>query len=277
MAVSTFRQVQRRAQGTGRPDPLGWNRPPIGGFWIPREFHEWPEVAGLRNADVGTFLACAIWSHNQKAADVPPTYPKMVGADRSAVHRIADAGLWTPCTDRFGWDAFRPRTMASLRAGRGHRGVLINVTREFPMAPASAMAGLSAIGGWALAASWTLATGEPGLVPVDAEKSFCSAKDRRALVASGLWEPEFGGSWMSTGDHPYWANWAIVRDDDRAPIDPALREFIYARDGYRCLECGTPDDLSLDHIIPWSIGGPDTEDNLQTLCRPHNSSKGARY
>lgn len=66
------------------------------------------------------------------------------------------------------------------------------------------------------------------------------------------------------------------RFSGRDPIDPALRLHVYARDGFACLRCGTTSDLSLDHIHPWSKGGLDTEDNLQTLCRSCNSSKGAR-
>jgi len=34
------------------------------------------------------------------------------------------------------------------------------------------------------------------------------------------------------------------------------------------------DDLEVDHIIPTSIGGPETLDNLQLLCPKHNKKKG---
>lgn len=62
----------------------------------------------------------------------------------------------------------------------------------------------------------------------------------------------------------------------RPTIPARLRIAVYERDGYACLHCGTSDDLTLDHIHPWSRGGPDTYDNLQTLCRSCNSRKGAR-
>lgn len=60
-----------------------------------------------------------------------------------------------------------------------------------------------------------------------------------------------------------------------------MRELIFTRDGYTCVECGwTPNrsdyGLHLDHIYPYKYGGTFTEDNLQTLCAPCNLSKGAR-
>lgn len=62
----------------------------------------------------------------------------------------------------------------------------------------------------------------------------------------------------------------------RPEIPDVLRLAVYERDGYACLECGAHDRLSLDHIWPYSLGGQDTYTNLQTLCLPCNSSKGAR-
>lgn len=62
----------------------------------------------------------------------------------------------------------------------------------------------------------------------------------------------------------------------RRPIPADVRRLIYERDDYRCVTCGTADRLTLDHIHPWSRGGEDHPDNLQTLCQPCNSAKGAR-
>lgn len=62
----------------------------------------------------------------------------------------------------------------------------------------------------------------------------------------------------------------------RRKIADTIRLAVYERDGHACLHCGTTERLSLDHIHPHSLGGPDTIDNLQTLCRPCNSRKGAR-
>lgn len=69
--------------------------------------------------------------------------------------------------------------------------------------------------------------------------------------------------------------WAVVRPYRKA-IDPAVRAAIYERDMYRCCACGSGDDLQIDHIYPWSLGGTDEPNNLQTLCAPCNQSKGAK-
>ena len=60
------------------------------------------------------------------------------------------------------------------------------------------------------------------------------------------------------------------------PVPVAVRFFVFERDGYRCVQCGTTEDLTIDHIYPRIRGGAHTEDNLQTLCRSCNSRKGAR-
>ena len=59
-------------------------------------------------------------------------------------------------------------------------------------------------------------------------------------------------------------------------ISPRLRATILERDGRYCRQCGTTEDLSIDHIIPERLGGTLDPDNLQVLCRSCNSRKGAR-
>jgi hypothetical protein len=65
---------------------------------------------------------------------------------------------------------------------------------------------------------------------------------------------------------------------DDGKIPKKIRAAVMARDGGRCQECGTTEDLTIDHkIVPWSEGGSSTDpQNLQVLCRPCNSSKGTR-
>lgn len=49
-----------------------------------------------------------------------------------------------------------------------------------------------------------------------------------------------------------------------------------ARYDYRCLCCGKQEPeikLTVDHVIPYSKGGPNTIDNIQPLCQGCNSIK----
>ena len=62
----------------------------------------------------------------------------------------------------------------------------------------------------------------------------------------------------------------------RSPLAASLRWAIFKRDGYRCLECFSDVDLTIDHIHPVSKGGLDNEYNLRTLCRSCNSQKGTK-
>lgn len=54
------------------------------------------------------------------------------------------------------------------------------------------------------------------------------------------------------------------------------QEFVFKRDGFKCVYCGTDKDLTLDHQIPQSRGGGHEPENLVTCCATCNSSKGAR-
>lgn len=56
-------------------------------------------------------------------------------------------------------------------------------------------------------------------------------------------------------------------------IPQEIREAVLARDGYRCVKCGSTQYLEVDHILPYSLGGTNELSNLQTLCRKCNSEK----
>jgi len=56
-----------------------------------------------------------------------------------------------------------------------------------------------------------------------------------------------------------------------------IRAEVYERDGHKCLKCGTPEDLTLDHILAISKGGKWTVKNLQTLCSKCNNAKGVEF
>jgi hypothetical protein len=67
-----------------------------------------------------------------------------------------------------------------------------------------------------------------------------------------------------------------VRPAGRAMLSVDLRAYVFARDGMRCMRCGSTESLTVDHVIPVIHGGSDEVGNLQTLCRSCNSKKGAR-
>jgi 5-methylcytosine-specific restriction endonuclease McrA len=56
-----------------------------------------------------------------------------------------------------------------------------------------------------------------------------------------------------------------------------FREGIKARDGHKCVYCGSSENLTIDHVRPKSKGGTDTADNCVTACRPCNQAKGSMH
>lgn len=66
----------------------------------------------------------------------------------------------------------------------------------------------------------------------------------------------------------------LFKINKMAFINSGSRYRIYKRDNHRCLKCGCPHSLTIDHVIPLSKGGKNHVDNYQTLCRKCNSKKG---
>jgi 5-methylcytosine-specific restriction endonuclease McrA len=55
------------------------------------------------------------------------------------------------------------------------------------------------------------------------------------------------------------------------------RRALFARDGWRCVYCGTAGGrLTLDHVVPRSRGGESSWENVVTSCAPCNHRKGSR-
>jgi 5-methylcytosine-specific restriction endonuclease McrA len=55
------------------------------------------------------------------------------------------------------------------------------------------------------------------------------------------------------------------------------RRALFARDGWRCVYCGTASTrLTLDHVVPRSRGGDSVWENVVTSCGPCNLRKGNR-
>jgi len=59
-------------------------------------------------------------------------------------------------------------------------------------------------------------------------------------------------------------------------IPQDVKQLVWQRDGGKCVQCGAPDYLEFDHIIPVSKGGANTVPNVQLLCRRCNLKKADR-
>lgn len=70
--------------------------------------------------------------------------------------------------------------------------------------------------------------------------------------------------------------WKSIERVERAKVSKELRQEIFERDGYTCVNCGSTkkESLEIDHIMPISKGGKTEPGNLQTLCRNCNIRKG---
>ena len=55
------------------------------------------------------------------------------------------------------------------------------------------------------------------------------------------------------------------------------RDSIKARDNYRCVYCGSDENLTIDHVRPKCMGGVDNADNCVTACRSCNQAKGSMH
>ena len=251
-------------------------RTPQGGYFLAPEFHMWPDVQAAGPYALGTYISVGIWAAGYHwEAPLAPGLVRCFGSTRAAARQLVRVGLWNETKD-----GYEPVTLAQLQVRRGYRGTVMLVSRLLPGSPPGCRAGVAAIGAWALAASWSLTTFKPGFITWQAVKRLGITRQVSALCEQGrfgsLWKRVPGGYQMSDGYHPLEAWWQVARDDERVPIPDELRKHVYERDGYRCVRCGAAEDLAVDHIYPWSRGGPDTLDNLQALCKPCNSSKGAR-
>ena len=56
-------------------------------------------------------------------------------------------------------------------------------------------------------------------------------------------------------------------------ITKEVRDSVWRRDEGKCTQCGSNENLELDHIIPYSKGGSNSYRNIQLLCEECNRKK----
>ena len=125
---------------------------------------------------------------------------------------------------------------------------------------------------WLLIHSMSIRNGYPDSIPLVVARRNGGPRWKATMATL-----ESAGLVVIDGDH-----FTLIRPTSIIPvanpvrptIPQATRRFVYERDGHQCVTCGSIEDLTLDHIIPYSVGGPDTTENLRTLCRPCNSRRG---
>ncbi len=58
---------------------------------------------------------------------------------------------------------------------------------------------------------------------------------------------------------------------------PAFTRFnVFLRDRFSCQYCGSPHNLTFDHVVPRRLGGRTSWENVSTACAPCNLRKGGR-
>ena len=62
-------------------------------------------------------------------------------------------------------------------------------------------------------------------------------------------------------------------DERSRAISTDVQDRVWNRDGGKCVQCGSNENLEFDHIIPFSKGGANTYRNIQLLCESCNRSK----
>ena len=91
---------------------------------------------------------------------------------------------------------------------------------------------------------------------------------------------------VGSDEHPRLTGWRVTKRTDiptrtDQPIQRSsnIKSILYGQQAGNCLGCLEHfqiRNLTIDHIVPRSIGGPDADENLQLLCGACNSVKGNR-
>ena len=119
-----------------------------------------------------------------------------------------------------------------------------------------------------------------GVVCIDWHSYFIKFSDRMILcsgcfskVVKGIFsEYELQGIMMDVRSQ----NPRLPAGYTKKVIPNSLRWEVWERDNFTCKNCGSRNNLSIDHIKSELKGGEMTMENLQTLCKKCNSKKGSK-
>ena len=109
---------------------------------------------------------------------------------------------------------------------------------------------------------------------------FGAAGARARLEGEGGGARELAKGLRSATDTYVWPH--VIRLVQYVRVPRAIqrkisRRALFARDGWRCVYCGTSAGrLTLDHVVPRSKGGESIWENVVTACAPCNLRKGDR-
>ena len=128
---------------------------------------------------------------------------------------------------------------------------------------------------------WLLASEYAGgLIPFDPPKIAFRLRLTTLLVAEAL-ETLIERGFMVFEDgqrqaQPIEATADLAREDSGFSsryVSDAVKRAVWARDGGKCVQCKSEENIEYDHIVPVSKKGPSTIANIRLLCRICNRKK----
>ena len=97
-------------------------------------------------------------------------------------------------------------------------------------------------------------------------------KDKAEMIERSDWQLHSANSTMSRPVVIRLVSYVrIPRDTHRRKI---TRRAVFARDDWTCQYCGSRSNLTVDHVVPRSKGGPSSWENIVASCAPCNRRKG---
>lgn len=121
-----------------------------------------------------------------------------------------------------------------------------------------------------------------GYLDPDKISEFCCCQpadvvaEINGLIEDGFLVREDATRVRIAGHVPHWEQPTERPSYVKKPVSWSRRFKVFERDGFKCKACGTPENLTIDHIEPERHGGTSVIENLQTLCKSCNSKKGTR-